>query len=90
MRTTIDLPEDLLRRIKAGAALNGMKMKDFMTLLLERSIRTGGFDESFGRPKHRKLPVMIPATGRKIPVLTNAEIFEILDREDDAHHGRPS
>lgn len=30
MRTTIDLPEDLLRRAKAAAALRGMKLKEFV------------------------------------------------------------
>ena len=87
VRTTIDLPDDLLRRAKATAALRGMKLKDLMAQILESglgSVNTG----TSPAPKRRKLPVMIPATGRKISILSNAELFEILDREDDKRHGR--
>lgn len=30
MRTTVDLPDELLRQAKARAALNGMKLKDLI------------------------------------------------------------
>ena len=90
MRTTIDLPDDLLRRAKATAALRGMKLKDFVASVLERSMRSDAETVQATAPRRRKLPVMIPATGRKIPVLTNAEIFELLDRDDDERHGRLS
>jgi hypothetical protein len=90
MRTTVDLPEDLLRRVKAAAALKGMKMKDLMALLLERGMRSEGLEEPGKRQGSRKLPTMIPSTGRKIPVLTNAELYEILEREDDDTYRRLS
>ncbi len=88
MRTTIDLPDDLLRRTKAAAALRGMKLKDYVAAILERNLKGEGQEPR--RQTTRELPVMIPATGRKIPVLTNAEIFELLDDEDDERHGRLS
>ena len=88
MRTTIDLPEDLLRRAKAAAALRGMKLKDFVAAMLDRSMRSEGEAGQVARPKRRKLPVMIPPAGRKIPVMTNAELFEHLDRAEDEAHGR--
>jgi hypothetical protein len=37
---------------------------------------------------HRPVPVLLPATGHAIPSRTNAEIFEMLDEEDDRLHGR--
>ena len=74
--------------MKAEAALKGMKMKDFIALVLEHGIR-GEHSATVAKGAiGRKLPVMIPAVGRRIPALTNAQIFEILDNEDDQTHGR--
>lgn len=39
MRTTIDIPEAVLRRAKAEAALRGMKLKDFVTQALRATLR---------------------------------------------------
>lgn len=38
MRTTVDIPEELLRRAKAEAALRGMKLKDYMTEALRAAL----------------------------------------------------
>ncbi|MDX2267666.1 MAG: hypothetical protein NW208_06140 [Bryobacter sp.] len=38
MRTTIDLPDDLLRRAKAEAALAGVSLKVFFTQALEAKL----------------------------------------------------
>ena len=38
MRTTIDLPDDLYRRIKARAAMRGMKLKEYVTVALRDSL----------------------------------------------------
>ena len=90
MRTTVDIPDELLRKTKATAALRGMKMKDLIVKLIESGLSTIG-TEVEPRLGHRTaVPVLIPASGRKIPVLTNAQIFEILDQEDDEAHGRLS
>ena len=89
MRTTIDIPDDILRRAKAVAALRGMKLKDLVAQLLDAGLR-GGASPQAPKTRRRKLPVMIPAAGRKIPILTNAELFEIIDAEDDKEHGRLS
>jgi hypothetical protein len=87
MRTTIDLPDDLLRRAKATAALRGIKMKDLIAELLQTGI--GQFGDV--RPRQagikRPIPVTIPADGRQIPSLTNAQIFELIDQEDDRADG---
>ena len=80
MRTTIDLPEDLLRRVKAKAALKGMKMKDFIALLLEHGILGDQLEVATTQPATRTLPVMIPAIGRKIPALTNVNCGPSVSR----------
>ena len=38
MRTTIDLPDDLYRQIKARAAMRGMKLKEYVTAALRDSL----------------------------------------------------
>jgi hypothetical protein len=41
MRTTLDLPDDTFRQLKAQAALNGMKLKELVTQLIERGLAAG-------------------------------------------------
>ena len=55
MRTTIDLPDPLFKRVKAEAALRGLKLRDFIRRSLEQTL-TG----NSGRAKIRrvKLPLV--------------------------------
>jgi hypothetical protein len=85
MRTTIDIPDELIRRAKATAALRGIKMNDLIADLLQTGLGQFGDIRPRQAGMNCPIPVTIPADGRQIPSLTNAQIFEILDREDD--HG---
>ncbi len=38
MKTTIEMPDELFRRAKAVAALQGLSMKDWLTNLLRREV----------------------------------------------------
>lgn len=38
MRTTIDLPEELFRRVKARAALEGLKLKELIARYVQRGL----------------------------------------------------
>jgi hypothetical protein len=55
VKTTLELPGDLLRRTKAEAASDGRSMKDFVTEALEEKLRSrkragaGGWRTVFGR-----------------------------------------
>ncbi|MCO4095136.1 MAG: hypothetical protein HEQ37_17520 [Acidovorax sp.] len=40
MRTTLDLPDDLLRHLKAQAALEGTTLKQLVLTLVERGLNT--------------------------------------------------
>lgn len=86
MRTTIDLPDDLLRRAKATAALRGIKLKDFIANILAKALLEPS-EESVNIGRGVPPPVMIPASGHPIPSRTNAEIFDEFDREDDERLG---
>jgi hypothetical protein len=83
MRTTIDLPDETFRRVKAKAALSGLKLKDLITLYVEQGLK--GSPSPTAPPRRRsELPVARAATGRTLPDLTNAEIQSILDEEEAA------
>ena len=88
MRTTIDLPEDLFREVKAKAALDGVKLKDLITQYVEHGLRQGrqSTGASFRR-RRSELPIARAATGRPVPALTNVDIYSILD-EEEAPGGR--
>jgi len=55
-KTTLELPADLLRRVKARAAEQGRSMKSLVTEALENTLRRGqsptqGWRAVFGRAK---------------------------------------
>jgi plasmid stability protein len=54
MKTTIELPDDLFRRLKIKAAEEGRSMKDFLTGILSEALskKTGG------RKKIKPLPII--------------------------------
>lgn len=81
MRTTIDLPDELLRQAKAKAALDGLKLKDLITHYVEQGLK-GGPPTAPLRRRRSELPVARPATGRSLPSLTNADIQRIFDEEE--------
>jgi hypothetical protein len=81
MRTTIDLPDELFRKVKAAAALEGVKLKDLIARLIENGLRQGQRQERRG--KRPPLPELIPATGRVIPLFSSAEIDAILFGDED-------
>lgn len=84
MRTTIDLPDDLFREVKARAALNGMKLTD----LIARYVAAGLHEHAQPaaaptRPKRSAPPLNPKAmTGEPIPMLENEDLDAIEMGED--------
>jgi plasmid stability protein len=39
MRTTLDMPDDLMRNLKARAALEGRSLRDLVLMLVERGLQ---------------------------------------------------
>ena len=81
MRTTLDLPDPLMRELKARAALEGVKLKDYFAAIVQAALqRPVGVAPArspapvFHRPNAQELSAM--------PVLTNAQLHAILDAED--------
>jgi hypothetical protein len=74
MRTTIDMPDALFRKIKATAAMRGSSMRDLIIRALEREIGTPAENARAGRVK---LPLVRLASGRKID-LTGFDFDDLL------------
>ena len=83
MRTTLDLPDETFRQLKAQAALSGLKLKDLVTQFIERGLAAGAIQSA--SPRQRlPLPVAIlrDPNAPPRPALTNADLEAILDEQD--------
>ena len=78
MRTTLDLPDLLLRQLKAQAALEGTSLKQLVLTLVERGLRA----PSEGEPApHRRsaLPTLVLKQPLAVRSFSNAGLFKLLD-----------
>jgi hypothetical protein len=82
MRTTLDLPDETFRHLKAEAALRGTKLKDLITEFIEKGLAAKALEPHGEAGLRSPLPVFRPATGITHPALSNAEIEELLSLED--------
>jgi len=79
MRTTVDIPEHVLRRAKATAALEGDTLKTFFVKALEHEITR---HRPAGPSGHR---VRLPLVHSKHPdalSITNADVADALAEEE--------
>lgn len=82
MRTTVDLPGDLLRAAKVQAAQRGESLKDLF-------IRAITYEVEVARPARRgrvEFPLIRSRSGRRVDI-TNAEIEDIFAAEDAERFG---
>jgi hypothetical protein len=73
MRTTIDVPEPVFRKMKATAALRGVSLKDFVLSAVEHEMAK----EQVKKGYRVRLP-LIPSKHPGTLNLTNAEIEDLL------------
>lgn len=81
MRTTLDLPDSLMRELKARAALEGVKLKDYFANIAQVALQrpvSGGI-----QPKRSPLPVFKRAGAKAMPAMSNSELYAILDNKDN-------
>ncbi len=69
MRTTIELPDNLLMRARSEAALAGVSLKEFFVSAIEQKLVTN-------RVKHRRPPPMVD--GPSFGVLTDEQMEEAM------------
>jgi len=93
MKTTIDLPDGLMKRIKLRAVRDGRKLKDAVADLLRKGLAVVDADE----PAHQNPKVVIdPARGWPVIVggrpaspdteMTPDRIFEIMQAQEVQWH----
>ncbi len=82
MRTTIDLPDPLFREAKTRAVQSGVKFKDLVAQYIEAGLRGRDTTVAPLRREQTPLPVFRKSSGAAIPARSNAELFEILEREE--------
>jgi Arc/MetJ family transcription regulator len=68
MRTTIDIPDDLLRRTKALAALRGLKLKDFVAEALRGAL---------GEPRSARTPEPAAASADRVALAADC-VFPLV------------
>ncbi len=81
MRTTFDLPDDLMRRAKIAAVRRGSTLRDLVAEALRKLLADQGAPE---RRRMEQAPIKLPP-GHTIPVRSNAEIAQLFEQEDVAH-----
>jgi hypothetical protein len=87
VRTTIDIPDDLYRTLKARSGLSGVPLRELVRRLIEQGLRSSTGEaqprQDFGPP-----PVIIPARGKPILALPRAELRRMEAEEDEVKHAR--
>jgi hypothetical protein len=89
MRTTLDLPDDLMKRAKIAAVKRGSTLRDLVAEALRRLLAE---QSALGRKRMAGAPVRLPP-GHAIPILANNQIAQLFDEEDvtslnDVYRGR--
>jgi hypothetical protein len=77
IRTSIDLPRDLHRRIREAAARKGCSARKLILEGIERAVE----ETRVERPQ-RRLSLeesLVPPAGRHIRSLTNEEIYDLIE-----------
>ena len=81
MRTTFDLPDDLMKRAKIAAVRRGSSLRDLVAEAIRRLL-----SEPSGAKRQRmtEAPIKLPP-GHTIPICSNSELTQLFDQEDITH-----
>jgi hypothetical protein len=85
MRTTLDLPDPLMREIKVRAAQEGIKLKDYFARLVQTALQQP--TKTAQAPARSPAPVFQRVAAKPMPALSNAELNRLLDAQDGAKVG---
>lgn len=80
MRTTLDLPDELMKRAKIAAIKRGSSLRDLVAEGLRRVLNE---EPTRKRRRMTQPPIKLPP-GHSIPVRSNREIAELFEREEVA------
>lgn len=92
MRTTLELPDPLFKEVKTRAVQQGVTLKDLLATYIEAGLRGVPAQRPLLPPgaKRPPLPVAIHRVpGAPLhPAMTNAELYAIMDAEDEVENNR--
>lgn len=80
MRTTLDLPDSLMREVKARAAIEGIKLKDYFARMVEAALQRPSLAASL--PTRSHAPVFKRKRAKLMPTLSNAQLNALMDQQD--------
>lgn len=86
MRTTIDLPDELYRTLKARAAVRGVTLRELIQGLIEQALSTAA--PAVDPRQRQDPPVIIPSTGRPLPDLSPEALHRLEEEEDLERYAR--
>jgi len=97
MRTTLDLPDETFRLLKAQAAMNGLKLKELVAQFIDRGL--AGVTTPTTMLQHAPLsgandanpfpiPIARAADGSVTLYLSNAQLYATLEAQDVAQYQR--
>ena len=78
MRSTIDIPTDIFRKVKAISSLRGMTLKRFITMALEHELEIN----SAGLELRKAILPLVPSKHPGTIPVDPSKIAELLERED--------
>lgn len=81
MRTTLDLPDDLFRQVKAKAALEGATLKAMLTRYVASGLRQPA--RLAGEPARRSRLPVVPRRGKGVIPSLTPELQARLEEEED-------
>ena len=81
MRTTLDLPDDLFRQVKAKAALEGATLKGMLTRYIESGLRQPA--RLAGEPGRRSALPAMPKRGKGVIPNLTPELQARLEEDED-------
>jgi hypothetical protein len=81
VRTTLDLPDELFRQVKAKAALEGATLKQTLTRCIESGLRQPA--RLSGQPARRSPLPVVPKRGKGVIPNLTAELQARLEEEED-------
>lgn len=86
MRTTLDVPDELLKRAKIEAVERGTSLRDLVAVALERELKLPS--EAKQARKRTRFPIFDSKAPGSLR-LTNAAVAKLEADEDVRRHGRP-
>jgi hypothetical protein len=84
MRTTVDIPDNLYRALKARAGLSGVTLRELVQQLIEQGLRYPLTSTTVTR--RAAPPVIVPPRGVPIPAVSRAELTRMEEEEDESKH----